>query len=97
MGMSQMCTGAGDYFTTSKPHSEKLWGVLESSGHPLADIFKIDASWAEKLKKTRVSKILSPTVCDKSDSRSVKEYSLPSSVWNLNLELNFHLGMHILI
>ena len=25
MGMSQMCTGAGDYFRTSKPHSEKLW------------------------------------------------------------------------
>ena len=24
MGMSQMCTGAGDYFRTSKPHSEKL-------------------------------------------------------------------------
>ena len=24
MGMSQMCTGAGDYFKTSKPHSEKL-------------------------------------------------------------------------
>ena len=23
--MSQMCTGAGDYFRTSKPHSEKLW------------------------------------------------------------------------
>ena len=26
------------------------------------EIFKIDASWAEKLTKTRVSKILSPTV-----------------------------------
>ena len=26
------------------------------------EIFKIDASWAEKLNKTRVSKILSPTV-----------------------------------
>ena len=24
MDMSQMCTGAGDYFRTSKPHSEKL-------------------------------------------------------------------------
>ena len=24
MGMSQMCTGAGDYFKTSEPHSEKL-------------------------------------------------------------------------
>ena len=24
MAMSQMCTGAGDYFKTSKPHSEKL-------------------------------------------------------------------------
>ena len=28
MGMSQMCTGAGDYFRTSKPHSEKLWWVI---------------------------------------------------------------------
>ena len=27
MGMSQMCTGAGDYFRTSKPHSEKLCSV----------------------------------------------------------------------
>ena len=27
MGMSQMCTGAGDYFRTSKPHSEKLCGI----------------------------------------------------------------------
>ena len=27
MGMSQMCTGAGDYFRTSKPHSEKLCAV----------------------------------------------------------------------
>ena len=27
MGMSQMCTGAGDYFRTSKPHSEKLCEV----------------------------------------------------------------------
>ena len=27
MGMSQMFTGAGDYFRTSKPHSEKLCGV----------------------------------------------------------------------
>ena len=26
------------------------------------EIFKIDASWAEKLRKMRVSKILSPTV-----------------------------------
>ena len=25
MGMSQMCTEAGDYFRTSKPNSEKLW------------------------------------------------------------------------
>ena len=24
MGISQMCTGARDYFRTSKPHSEKL-------------------------------------------------------------------------
>ena len=24
MGMSQMCTGAGDYFRTANPHSEKL-------------------------------------------------------------------------
>ena len=23
-----MCTGAGDYFRTSKPHSEKLWSVI---------------------------------------------------------------------
>ena len=29
----------------------------------VTEIFKIDASWAKKLKKTRVSKILSPTVC----------------------------------
>ena len=28
MGMSQMCTGAGDYFRTSKPHSEKLCTVF---------------------------------------------------------------------
>ena len=28
MGMSQMCTGAGDYFRTSKPHSEKLWAAF---------------------------------------------------------------------
>ena len=28
MGMSQMCTGTGDYFRTSKPHSEKLWHVF---------------------------------------------------------------------
>ena len=28
MGMSQMCTGAGDYFRTSKPHSEKLCCVI---------------------------------------------------------------------
>ena len=28
MGMSQMCTGAGDYFRTSKPHSEKLLTVI---------------------------------------------------------------------
>ena len=28
MGMSQMCTGAGDYFRTSNPHSEKLWTLL---------------------------------------------------------------------
>ena len=28
MGMSQMCTGAGDYFRTSKPHSEKLCAVI---------------------------------------------------------------------
>ena len=28
MGMSQMCTGAGDYFRTSKPHSEKLCSVF---------------------------------------------------------------------
>ena len=25
LGKSQICTGAGDYFRTSKPHSEKLW------------------------------------------------------------------------
>jgi hypothetical protein len=28
----------------------------------VGEIFQIDASWAEKLMKTRVSKILSPTV-----------------------------------
>ena len=28
MGMSQMCKGAGDYFRTSKPHSEKLCCVM---------------------------------------------------------------------
>ena len=28
MGMSQMCTGAGDYFRTSKPHSEKLCVII---------------------------------------------------------------------
>ena len=28
MGMSQMCTGAGDYFRTSKPHSEKLCTLI---------------------------------------------------------------------
>ena len=28
MGMSQMCTGAGDYFGPSKPHSGTLWLVL---------------------------------------------------------------------
>ena len=25
LGKSQICAGAGDYFRTSKPHSEKLW------------------------------------------------------------------------
>ena len=30
MGMSQMCTGAGDYFRTSKPHSEKLCPAIRS-------------------------------------------------------------------
>ena len=30
MDMSQMCTGAGDYFRTSKPHSEKLWVIMTS-------------------------------------------------------------------
>ena len=30
MDMSQMCTGAGDYFRTSKPHSEKLCNVCKS-------------------------------------------------------------------
>ena len=30
MGMSQMCTGAGDYFKTSKPHSEKLCSASTS-------------------------------------------------------------------
>ena len=29
MGMSQMCSGAGDYFRTSKPHSEKLWLAID--------------------------------------------------------------------
>ena len=27
LGKSQICAGAGDYFRTSKPHSEKLWAV----------------------------------------------------------------------
>ena len=29
MGMSQMCTEAGDYFWASKPHSGKLWDVSQ--------------------------------------------------------------------
>ena len=40
-------------------------GVLESSGPPLDDghrNFNIDASWAEKLMKTRVSFLAAPTV-----------------------------------
>ena len=28
LGKSQICAGAGDYFRTSKPHSEKLWIVI---------------------------------------------------------------------
>ena len=31
----------------------------------VGEIFQIDASWAEKLMKTRVSKILSPTLISK--------------------------------
>ena len=27
LGKSHICAGAGDYFRTSKPHSEKLWDV----------------------------------------------------------------------
>ena len=27
LGKSQICAGAGDYFRTSKPHSEKLWNT----------------------------------------------------------------------
>ena len=46
------------------------------------EIFKIDASWAEKLKKTRVSKIPSPTVislcsfADKNSSECCMLYSV---------------------
>ena len=38
MGMSQMCTGAGDYFRPSKPHSGKLCTViLYQSGSYFSD------------------------------------------------------------
>ena len=37
MGMSQMCTGAGDYFRTSKPHSEKLCDVLSIYSNECSD------------------------------------------------------------
>ena len=47
MGMSQMCTGAGDYFRISKPHSEKcdlhtvvdkeLWTSLNRTGGTVID------------------------------------------------------------
>ena len=42
MGMSQMCTGAGDYFRTSKPHSEKLCKVLFCIGAPWPAIKYMD-------------------------------------------------------
>ena len=35
MVMSQMCTGAGDYFRTSKPHSEKMCIVFSNHAHSL--------------------------------------------------------------
>ena len=35
------------------------------------EIFKIDASWAEKLMKTRVSKIIAPTVDKQLASKNV--------------------------
>ena len=41
MGMSQMCTGAGDYFRTSKPHSEKLWHYL--GNYVLASLLHLES------------------------------------------------------
>ena len=49
MVMSQMCTGAGDYFRTSKPHSEKLCNIfyLEQRGLQNSDGDVVDVSRGE--------------------------------------------------
>ena len=44
MGMSQMCTEAGDYFRTSKPHSEKLWPTIQIKNHTL---LRLAAVWPQ--------------------------------------------------
>ena len=44
MGMSQMCTGAGDYFRTSKPHSEKLCHTSNKE-KALLNIVNINWNW----------------------------------------------------
>ena len=51
MGMSQMCTGAGDYFRTSKPHSEKLWtAFLENYNQWAAGNFVREGSMTAPVK-----------------------------------------------
>ena len=41
MGISQMCTGAGDYFRTSKPHSEKLCGIYIYNNNEIRFRFRL--------------------------------------------------------
>ena len=54
MGMSQMCTGAGDYFRTSKPHSEKLCNGILITGQS----FYLQKSYKPLLHKNKTSKTL---------------------------------------
>ena len=50
MGMSQMCTGAGDYFRTSKPHSEKLC-------HAFSELTRYSYSYLDLFRKSNMRKI----------------------------------------
>ena len=55
LGKSQICAGAGDYFRTSKPHSEKLWHVLGFENMMIKLFFSLSAISKQISKSDRLN------------------------------------------